>query len=50
MHCLRFELQRRDLFGKLGDLPGTDIERLDDKTNCESLLFDSPNVNVNAKK
>lgn len=46
LHCPLFELQRRDLLGQLGDLPGIDIESLDSKTICELLLFGSPNVNV----
>ena len=40
------KLQRRDLLGQLGDLPGIDIVSLDSETICELLLFGSPNLNV----
>ena len=41
-----FELQRRDLLGQRGDLPGIDIVSLDSETICELLLFGSRNLNV----
>ena len=43
LHCPLFELQRRDLLGQLGDLPGIDIVSLDSETICKLLLFGSPN-------
>ena len=46
LHCPLFELQRTDLLGQLGDLPGIDIDSLDSKTICELLLFGSLNANV----
>ena len=46
LHCPLFELQRTDLLGQLGDLPGIDIDSLDSKTICELLLFGRPNANV----
>ena len=46
LHCPLFELQRADLLGQLGDLPGIDIVSLDSKTICELLLFGSPSLNV----
>ena len=46
LHFPLFELQRRDLLGQLGDLPGIDIVSLDSETICELHLFGSPNLNV----
>ena len=50
LHCPLFELQRADLLGQLGDLPGIDIVSLDSKTICELLLLGSPSLNVTVNR
>ena len=46
LHCPQYYTFRLDLFGQLSDISGIDLTRLDDRSQCNILLYESPRCSV----
>ena len=46
LHCRRFDMIRRDLFGQLSNIPGLDLVNIGPTVLCELPLFDIPRLTV----
>jgi hypothetical protein len=50
LHFHRFGVMRRDVLGRLSEIPGLDLTNMDSKALCELLLFGSPQLTIIANR